>query len=31
VSITSTGFKPEDVMVKPGDTVTWKNNDTAEH
>jgi plastocyanin len=31
VSITSTGFKPEDVTVKPGDTVTWKNNDTAEH
>jgi plastocyanin len=31
VSITSTGFKPEDVMVKPGDTVTWKNNDSAEH
>ena len=30
VSITSTGFKPENVTIKPGDTVTWKNNDTAE-
>jgi plastocyanin len=30
VSITSTGFKPEDVTIKPGDTVTWRNTDTAE-
>jgi plastocyanin len=31
VSITATGFNPDDVTVKPGDTVTWKNNDTANH
>ena len=31
VSITSTGFKPENVTVRPGDTVTWKNNDTKAH
>jgi plastocyanin len=31
VSIASTGFNPEDVTVKPGDTVTWRNNDTDEH
>jgi plastocyanin len=30
VSITSTGFKPEDVTIKPGDTVTWRNTDTTE-
>jgi plastocyanin len=28
-SITSTGFKPEDVAIKPGDTVTWRNADTT--
>jgi plastocyanin len=31
VAITSSGYKPENVTVRPGDTVTWKNNDTAEH
>ena len=31
VSITSTGFKPENVTIKPGDSVTWKNADTTEH
>jgi plastocyanin len=31
VSITATGFNPDDVTIKPGDTVTWKNNDTANH
>ena len=31
MSITSTGFKPENVTVRPGDTVTWKNNDTKAH
>lgn len=31
VSITATGFNPEDVTIKPGDTVTWKNNDAANH
>jgi plastocyanin len=30
VTITSTGFKPEDVSIKPGDTVTWRNTDTTE-
>ena len=31
VSITSTGFTPEDVRIQPGGTVTWKNTDTKEH
>lgn len=31
VSITATGFVPENVRIRPGDTVTWKNNDTASH
>ena len=31
VSITSTGFRPENVTIRPGDTVTWKNNDTKAH
>lgn len=31
VSVTATGFTPEDVRIQPGDTVTWKNNDTKEH
>src|SRR5213596_1446304 len=31
VSITSTGFTPEDVRIQPGDTVTWKNTDTQQH
>ena len=30
VSITSTGFKPEDVTIKPGDSVTWRNTDTTD-
>jgi len=31
ISITATGFAPDDVRVQPGDTVTWKNNDTHPH
>ena len=31
ISITATGFTPDDVRVQPGDTVTWKNNDTHQH
>lgn len=31
VSITATGFTPDDVRVQPGDTVTWKNADTKPH
>ena len=31
VSITSSGFNPSSVSVQPGDTVTWKNNDTTAH
>ena len=31
VSITATGFMPESARIRPGDTVTWKNNDTASH
>ena len=31
VSITATGFTPENARIRPGDTVTWKNNDTAPH
>ena len=31
VSITATGFNPDDVTIKPGDSVTWKNADTANH
>jgi plastocyanin len=30
VSITSTGFTPEDVTIKPGDTVTWRNTDAVD-
>jgi plastocyanin len=31
ISITSTGFTPDDVRIQPGDTVTWKNTDTQQH
>ena len=31
VSITATGFQPSHVTVHPGDTVTWKNNDSKAH
>jgi plastocyanin len=31
VSITATGFQPEEVVVRPGDTVTWRNTDTKSH
>jgi plastocyanin len=31
VSITATGFNPDDVTIRPGDNVTWKNNDTSGH
>lgn len=30
VSITASGFKPEDVTIKPGDSVTWRNTDTVD-
>ena len=30
VSITASGFKPEDVSIKPGDSVTWRNTDTVD-
>jgi plastocyanin len=29
VTITSKGFTPEDVTIKPGDSVTWRNTDTV--
>lgn len=31
VYMTSSGFKPNLMIVKVGDTVTWYNNDTVEH
>lgn len=31
VSITSTGFLPEDVTVEVGDTIIWSNEDTIDH
>jgi plastocyanin len=31
ISITSTGFKPDDARVQPGDTVVWKNTDSKQH
>ncbi len=31
VSITSTGFSPKTITVKAGDSVTWTNNDSANH
>jgi plastocyanin len=31
VSITSTGFHPNNVTIAAGDGVTWTNNDTAKH
>jgi plastocyanin len=31
ISISATGFAPDEVRVQPGDTVTWKNNDTHAH
>ena len=31
VSITASGFKPEDVTIKPGDSVNWRNTDTTDH
>lgn len=31
ISITATGFAPQDVRIQPGDTVTWKNTDTQKH
>jgi plastocyanin len=31
VVITKTGVTPEQVNIRPGDTVTWKNQDTVEH
>jgi plastocyanin len=31
VSITATGFSPDSVTIRPGDTVTWTNKDTTAH
>ena len=31
VSITSTGFLPEDVTIEVGDTIIWSNEDTIDH
>ncbi len=31
VTISSTGYKPDKMDVKVGDTVTWTNNDSAAH
>jgi plastocyanin len=31
VSITKAGFVPAVVTIPNGDSVTWKNNDTASH
>jgi plastocyanin len=31
VTITRTGFTPADVTLAPGDSVTWRNTDTAVH
>jgi plastocyanin len=31
VLISATGVTPADVTIRPGDTVTWKNIDTAKH
>jgi plastocyanin len=31
VNITATGFQPAEVVVRPGDTVTWRNRDTKPH
>ena len=31
VIITATGVTPDQVTIRPGDTVTWKNNDTQKH
>lgn len=31
VTITATGFTPDEVRIAPGDTVTWKNADTKSH
>lgn len=31
VAITASGFAPDLARVRPGDTVTWKNTDTAPH
>ena len=31
VSITATGFSPDQVTIRPGETVTWTNKDTKAH
>jgi plastocyanin len=31
VAILATGFQPSSVVVRPGDTVTWRNADTEPH
>jgi plastocyanin len=31
VTVTATGFTPDDVRIQPGDTVTWRNNDSKQH
>lgn len=31
VNLTATGFQPAEVVISPGDTVTWRNTDTKPH
>jgi plastocyanin len=31
INITPTGFQPEEVVIRPGDNVTWRNTDTKSH
>jgi plastocyanin len=31
INVTPTGFQPEEVVIRPGDTVTWRNTDTKPH
>ena len=31
INVTATSFNPQEVEIRPGDTVTWKNTDTANH
>jgi plastocyanin len=31
VSISADGFKPDELVIRPGDTVTWRNADTKPH
>jgi hypothetical protein len=31
INVTAAGFAPQEVEIRPGDTVTWRNTDTANH